>query len=326
MAESTLNWKQVILTAGVTCVFTIIATLIVYFITTKTPALTYTISEGPVLPAQHEYKKIYLFEVRNTGRQEVKSILAQAKLKDGKIDEVGLETSPGITPHIRQEPSLYSVEIPVLNPKEEANLSLIITVPNPASKPTFSVRGTGVVGAIAEKKGEPASVIFGVIMGVIAAFMGIFASFSKFSQKFLGTDVIKVTSMLLKPPSEIIARKEIIAYILSRCGLNEESSLIRFSSTSITFMGVADFIHLEALKHGTKERKFYQKALKCLLLIKNISPTTREVILRAIKSIGNHENNGDKLKDIKNRALDLLWSPNQLREEIDRLIAEEEAA
>lgn len=327
MSGSSQTWKQVLLTVVVTGFVTVVAGIITYYLTVKVPALTYSVSEGPMLPVRGEYKQIYLFEVRNTGSGVVESVVAQAALTEGTIDETAFQGSPGLRPLERKEPTLYEVEIPDLNEKEQFTVSLMLTLFNTNARPKFSVRGKGVVGELADERalGSQKTVVIPLIVGAMAAALGMILSVTPFLRKLIKAPGITPLARVFYSTESTVGpfdRNELVAYIAARCGLGRESAALRFAPAEVTFRGAADYLLGEGLNVSGQERRAYCTALKCMLLIGEMTDESRDVVKRAIGLLVG-DDKPEQLDAILLRAVDQESSPAQLRDEIDRLVVEE---
>jgi len=68
------NWGQVVATAVITGLFMVGASVVTYYITTKTPRLTYSLARGPAISSPQGFKAIYVVSVSNAGRLAVESV------------------------------------------------------------------------------------------------------------------------------------------------------------------------------------------------------------------------------------------------------------
>lgn len=322
MAETRLNMKQVLLTAIVTCLFTIVAGVATYFLTTQKATLFYSVSSGPTLSAQGQHRRIFSISVSNPGRKDVSDVSATIEFKQGSIEEVSYEKSTGVSVTETKGTQNYVLKAQSLNPDEHFSIALLAAVPSPEFKPDIAVRGKGVSGTTKDqgKKEEP--IILYLLSGAIAAFLGLLTSISPLMRRILGrTAVPSLARAFVRTGSAVgpFDRNELVAYILGLCSLFEHSRRIRFSPSETSFRGAADYIVSEAIAAPEEERPKFCLALKCMLLIKRINEESIHVISGALKKLSGAED--DDVKQLRDSAIDPDSEPLKLRDTIADLIA-----
>lgn len=329
MSETKLNWKQLFLTAVITCIFTIVAGLATYYFTTRSPNLVFSVSEGPVLPILGEYKQIHVLEVRNTGRREVLDVLAQVSIL-GRIDESSFQGSAGLKPVERKQPTTYEVEVPMLNPGEYFGLAIMVTVPTVSAKPLIAVRGVGVAG-VQQDPGVPENkkdeILPTVLVGALAAVSGIFISISPLLRRFLRTPGGGFLQEAFFSSGDLgpFDRNEMVALILARCGLPRLGRMIRFAPSEVSFRGTSDLLFSEAISRPGADRKPYIKALKCMLLIGWMNEASRSVVEYSIRALEGESHNPECLAELRQKKLDERRSGVEFREELEAYLAAVEA-
>lgn len=176
MSNRELNLKQILLTAVITCVVSIVAGVVIYLITTKNPKLSYSVTTGPTLSIQGEHKRILSVEVVNSGRRDIDDVAATIQIENGKIEEVTYETSPGLTLTEDRQESSYNLKAASLNPDEKLSISLLATLTDPEIIPVIAARGNGITGSLRE---DEKNKYFGTkyyVAGVVIGFVGLIAT------------------------------------------------------------------------------------------------------------------------------------------------------
>lgn len=282
------------------------------FLTRRAASLTYAIIEGPILPAEGEYKRIYVVQVRNVGSKEANSVFVQVNLTDGKIEQVSLQSTPGLKPKATLLPSLYEVELAVLNQGEFLDISLLLTVNDPDIKPDITVRGIGLIAEEKKQKTGTKGIVEPIaLLTAMSATIGAFVVFS-FALRRTKLSVFVYEDQ----------RLDNISYILGRVGLSDLAQIVRFKESDVTYLGIADLLLTRGLTAPSVERNVYSTALKCLLLITWMQDISREIVRRGIMILDEDKYNEARVADIEGRCED-IGNTIQLREAIDTLISEE---
>jgi hypothetical protein len=310
--------KQTIIAALITGLFTIAAGVGTYWFTKKEPALTYSVVGGPVLPGAGIAKQIYVIDVRNTGKKEVANVLAEVKLSVGKIEESASETSPGLRLREERKDTSFSVSADVLNPGEYVKLSLLLSSQLSEFKPSVVVRAPGVNASLLGRTTDtPRKEQLPIFLAAIAATLSVLVGASPLVRRFIQS------SGLTRLAKEPLDQNEIVAYICAKAGLDDESEKFRFSSAKLSYRGAADFLMLRALKADQAGRKRYVAALKAMLLIDGVIPTSKKAMKRSIWALVGPSYDEASLDSILKKAVNEGNDPAGLRDEIDKLLATE---
>ena len=322
MSETKLSLRQILFTSVITLVFTIVAGYITYLLTNKQPNLSYSITSSPTLPTQGIFRRIFSLEVVNSGRKEVVNASAIIQIKNGKIEEIAYENSPGLIITEDRQSNSYLIKAATLNPKEKISVSVFATVPTSDFTPLIAVRGKGITGSLKkESENNSKKEIVYILVGSIAALLGIITSISPLTRKLIGTTSFpRIASAFLRSRNNVgpFERNELVAYILGSCLLKELSLMIRFAPSEITFRGAADFIASESLTADENNIQNYAMALKCMLLIEKINQESVNIIAAALKKISGTTDS--EIKTLRDDAIDDDIAALALREKIIGLI------
>lgn len=175
--------KATIIAAIITGIFTIVAGFVTNLVTQKEPALTYSISESPILPGPGITKQIYVILVTNTGKKDVSETLTLVELKEGEIKETASEASPGMKLLEEKGSQIFKVTADTMNPGEYVKLSLLLSSQNGKLEPKVVVRSPGVNASLLEKS-KPINQLPILIATALAATMSVLLSASPLIRRF----------------------------------------------------------------------------------------------------------------------------------------------
>lgn len=307
------NWTKVVFAALISAVFTVLASVVVYYFTTKRPRLTYSVSASPVLSSPKGFTSIYAVRVTDAGKTEVDSVECAVTLSGGSIEDARTRINPAIPITESRSAGEYSALVPSLNPGESFTMGLLIETPTENGEPHVGVRGKGVNGERSDQgqagpEGQPSTIAAGVV-----AILGFF------SLTFVTIVRRGRLPALLPFSGGPYERNETVAHVLAAAGLHEEAEKVRFAPSEMSFMGSSDYIAGVAAKDPTKVRQC-ALALKALLLVGHIFRGSRDVIVRNLRQLEGDAFDPAEIDSIRRRAK----GPDgaDLRERIDKLASE----
>lgn len=320
MSESTT--KTAIITAVLTGVFTVVAGVATYWFTTKEPELAFSVVGGPVLSNVTGAKRIFVVEVRNSGRKEIAQTLIQLALKTGELSEVATEANPGVK--LTEERSQRQVDIraDLLNPGDIVKVSFLASLAAADTEPKIVVRAPGVL-AVAESKEQQDlfnfskgknSNLLALLASAVAAVVSVL--FFLLSRSRLSR-ILGVSS--INPSME---QAEVGAFICGACQLYEEADYLRFGGNGISYRGTADYLQHQAARAEPENRKRYIIALKALLLNEWITRKSLVVIRKTIDSVSGNLLSEEEFKEIRIKAIDEGDDPAAWREKIAAYVKE----
>ncbi len=319
MSESKSQVTGTIIAAIVTGVFTVIAGLVTYWFTSKEPALTYSVSSGPTITGPTSSKRIYVIEIRNTGKKEVSQTLAEIRLNSSQFDEITTESSPGVNLAEQRETDNYTISADFLNPNEYIKVSLLLSAQSSASEPVVAVRAPGVTATLLSPSMQTN---FGTqdlfVLG--AAVLGAVTSVLSLNPILRRIRKSKIVTML---QTNGLDGNEVLAYICASCGLDVESEQLRFTNSELSYRGTSDYFLFRAMKLDLPNRTRHLVALKAMLLVERISPHSKLAIKRTIKLLDPDKYDEASLDALVRIAIDEGQEPVRLRDEIDKLVRAE---
>ena len=322
-----MNLKQVLVTAAITCVFTVAAGVVTYLIVTKEPGLAFTVSGGPTLESPDGAVAIFVVAVRNPGRKEVENLKARIEIPEGLLNQATYSASPGVAVSEATGPKSYGLDVRTLNPSEEVTLSAMVTTPDPDVPPIISVRGKGIV-AEQEAPGqrpERQQLVF-LLAGALSALLGLTTSMFTLTNRFrrhLPGILAGVPRRALSSGRQIgpFDRNEDVALVLEIVGLREEAAAFRFAPSECSYRGAGDFLHGRATSAPPDEQRRFLSALKALLLIKNLTEDSRLIIERAVRGLSAAGDIEAQLEAIREASLYPDAAPIEFRDAVERIVA-----
>ena len=202
MAGQTGSWKQKLFWTSASGVAgMMIAGVGVYYLTRSRPALTYSVSEGPAIRVQDQYKRIFVYSVVNTGDVELKSVKATLRVDDGDIERAASEGDLGLRLDEQTTPNGYDVTANLLNQGERFSLSVMTAAPHPELTPKFAARGPG-VRAVLERSSREGRAVEWLIMVAIGLLAGGSSAFGVWAARRLNDLYARQSSFLSRSRPE----------------------------------------------------------------------------------------------------------------------------
>ena len=285
------------ITAGLTGLFTIAASLATYWLTNKSPEMVYTLAGGPSFSTPEGVKRIFVLEINNSGSKEIKNTYVQLALPNGEFSEVAADATAGVIITETKSKSTFELRADLLNPSDTIKLSFLTAQQTDSSEPKITVRAPGLNATdVSDKSKTSTSSYFVAIFTVIAVLAQLLSSFvtTKYKKNKPGNS------------GNTLKNNELSAYIFGTCGLQSEAWNI-----STSFRGVADLLGTLSRKNE-KYRVQTLVALKAHLLIKHIHVASLAVFRYNISLISETPISDDEFNEIRSKALDegddtILW-------------------
>lgn len=190
MKAGTLEWTQIIVTALITAVFSIVVGIILFHYSSRTPELLYELFSPASFSNGSVQFGIYSSTLKNYGDKEAEDVQFLISLSKGtSFQDMKVEpTSPAISYSVNKKlPASVEIFFPRLNPEEGAKFTLLLD--NTATGiEDISVRGNGIIG----KKGLPErSMAESIIVYVVSALVATITAFtfSFITIRFLGLNL-----------------------------------------------------------------------------------------------------------------------------------------
>lgn len=316
MAESTT--KTAVVTAVLTGVFTVLAGLATYWITSKDPELSYTVAGGPSLPVNSGTKRIFVVEVRNSGKKEIPQVFLQISVPDGELSEVASEVSAGVKLVEDKNAKRTEARADLLNPNDVVKVSFLASLPSTSSEPTVAVRAPGV---IAINKSTKAESLFSkdnpqtLLVLLTTAMTAVLSSLFLLTRSRLG----RAVGLGLGNAS--LNQSELCAYICDTLGLHDDAHELRLAGDAVSYRGAADYLLSRARRQPLELQPKYDLALQALLIRKSLPEPTVTVLRHSIGALLGRELSDAEYKKLQELAVDEEDHPLQWRKTIQSLVS-----
>lgn len=312
MAESTT--KTAVVTAVLTGVFTVLAGLATYWITSKDPELSYTVAGGPSLPVNSGTKRIFVVEVRNSGKKEIPQVYLQISVPDGELSEVASEVSAGVKLVEDKNAKRTEARADLLNPNDVLKVSFLASLPSTSSEPTVAVRAPGV---IAINKSTKAESLFSkdnpqtLLVLLTTAMTAVLSSLFLLTRSRFGLGLGNAS----------LNQSELCAYICDTLGLHDDARELRLAGDAVSYRGAADYLLSRARRQPLELQPKYDLALQALLIRKSLPEPTVTVLRHSIGALLGRELSDGEYKKLQELAVDEEDHPLQWRKTIQSLVS-----
>ncbi len=227
-------------------------------------------------------------------------------MASGNFEDYSISASPGVNPTATKLKGKYQIEIESLRPSEFVTISFLINMEKDESPEVF-VRSKSAVANIREDNRNFLYSNNFIMLPLIAIFSALFASYIMIRTR----DTIPFSGGLDLHSTD--SARDISVYILYRVNFHEMIEEIR-NMDDLSFRYIVDKLLLSGKDANTEIKKQSIAALKSMLLLGACENSTKDVAVRAINLLGGSINSSDHKE---------LRKPDDLRDEIDRVIAEE---
>lgn len=236
-----INWFSIIITAIITGAVTVGAGLVLSKLEKKEPILQYSIIETAPFSGNNQFVGVYHVTISNDGEKEVEKVLSTIAIPGAKIDNKNVLAKPTITFSDKMLGDTFSIDIPLLNPAENVQISILASSQKKLPKfPDVSLRAKGLSGI--EKplktpdKRFSLSNIFPAIAGALAGIM-----FYLFRIVYKEKEDEDTEHLSYGNPNHAIA------YLCSIYGLKDECVRLYELNQSTSFYGESDRLTFYAL-------------------------------------------------------------------------------
>lgn len=170
-----MNWKSILVSALITGAATLAAGLILFWLQSKDPKLTYSsILSEPFVEENHS-RYIQQIDIENSGDTFLENINFSIAYLNAEITNHGVKVDPTI-PYSKEvtEKSL-KLNVDNLNEDETVRISLIlVATEDKLVAPRISLRASNAKGEVEDK--EKKDEIFPIAIALVSAYIGLFAA------------------------------------------------------------------------------------------------------------------------------------------------------
>ncbi|HKQ06186.1 MAG TPA: tetratricopeptide repeat protein [Blastocatellia bacterium] len=166
------KWAEILITALLTGVVTIVTGLITLRLQEREPRLVYSTADTLPFAGQNQVIGIYQLSISNEGKKEVEDVDCHVRVPDAAIGQKSISASPSINISDSVNGDTLKLHVAGLNPSETIQLSILATAQiYLPPRPEISLRGKGIPGtekSIKENE-KPA------LLALVPAFAGLVA-------------------------------------------------------------------------------------------------------------------------------------------------------
>jgi hypothetical protein len=191
-------------------------------------------------------------EVQNTGNKELEDLVCRIGFHDAKLSEYKITGIPLSAVKVTPQESQFELQADFINPKEVISIQLLFALASAKfDEPKIEIRGKGQVGErkpskVVGRKEEPFTAVFGTaIIALTSVVLGL-ATVRKYRPQIFYTYTYTYTK------SHRGDQRDILAYIFSINGFNDEANLMRTSNRPLMYWSQADFLTERCLAAGDK--------------------------------------------------------------------------
>jgi hypothetical protein len=290
MEEKRINWVQIIVTAVITGVITIIAGMILFNLQTKKPKLTYQVPETSPFQGTGQNFAIYNVSLSNSGGTAINSVIGVIQVPNSSLSDMRISAPSSLKYTTSIVKDMLTLEIPNLNPSDTLSISILATSQSvmPQS-PDVSVRGAGITGepVVSLASNSVLNEAWILIVALVATLASGLSAFSSIlgGRKSSSISFMGITVPILGGRQSVISGKHsedqnmVIAYLCGLHGLLDdvENYLARKNNTS--YWAEADRLSAIAMANPkSDEAENRKKVLLDLLEYASIASLSEAII------------------------------------------------
>jgi hypothetical protein len=253
MDEKKINWQQILVTALITGIITVISGLIVFKFQEHEPKLTYSAIETIPFEGSNKVVGIYNVVLENEGKKDLKDVVCVVKISKSQIDQYKVSVNPANIHSETQKDDTLTVKLSGLNPSEEVTVSILASSQSTLPKrPEVALRAVGLTGTEKSSNGKDGKfqdLLLTVAGGVLATLALLFTLSSKLKGRVLGSTVSKIL------PSEKHSgdQRNILAYLCNLFKLNEEEEKYRSLNYKVEYWSESDKLAMSAIESKSSD-------------------------------------------------------------------------
>ena len=262
MDEKKINWQQILVTAVITGIITVISGVILFKIQEHEPKLTYSAIETIPFEGSNKVVGIYNVVLKNEGEKDLKDVVCVVKINKSQIDQYKVSVNPANIHSETQKDDTLTVKFAGLNPSEEATVSVLASSQSTLPKrPEVALRSVGLTGTEKSsnaKDGKLKDLLVTVVGGVVATLLLFLLITGKRISSLFGS----TAGSGLLSGKHSGDQRNILAYLCSLFGLNDEEERYRSLNYKVEYWAESDKLAMSAIE--SKSSDYTQKIDKLL--------------------------------------------------------------
>lgn len=239
-------------------------------VTAPRAALSLSVISGPVLKTDAGYVAIYSLTLANSGKTRLTGVRASAEVPGGRVEQAVLAQEGGDQPVTSAANGQAVVQVRSMLPTEKVTTTFQMTSPSAPLAPKFSARSEETLGAM----GVPS-----------AAARGAYTDRFQIASAVLGM-ITAALAVLTTRLGFGVGRQDTISFVGTLIGTSEATDLLVRAPMFTTYALASDIIASQARRAPVEDRNKYIQALKTLLLVPRLNPTSRRVVEDNLKMLG----------------------------------------
>lgn len=268
MFTGKINIWQILITAIVSGVITIGASMAVFKLQESEPKLTYSDTKTIPFAGSNGVIGIYGIKIANDGKKYVSDVVCVVRIPNSKIDQFQVSVSPANQHSEQVTGDTFMMKLSGLNPLEEAGISILVsanqTLPD---QPEITLRATGINGTSRDSTQQEESgfsklfpALVGLLGGLITLFLSLSGRIGSFSARH-GAD-----------------QRGVLAYLCGLYGLKDEQMYYRGFQAKVEYWSEADRLTDMAIE-STDAQKAHSVIQTLLVLIDYASMASDSVAI-----------------------------------------------
>lgn len=299
--------KQYIIPAILSFLVTLLGGLILWRIKKEKLSLQYDLIESGSFPRENGEGKYFVIRLRNTGNKAIENSSLEIAFETGTIETVRI-SDKNLLSAFTQDSSKISGTLPLLNPKEDLEITITAIGRPSISSPRVTARAIGVT-AVQAREMEVSVRSFTLAIALITSIIAAITMYVVVNQKM---SKIEMTKEELRETIKAIERKQgperedQIFAVLNRAGLSYIFPQLIAMGADITYKNTGFFLMHQFLIENDINKQKIVLAMENLQQLEEIAPTSRSIILYLLAKMeqtrGNHAKASDYLKKCKEEA------------------------
>lgn len=279
-SQRRLNWSQILLTALVTGVVTIVTGVILSKLQVHEPSLVYSTVETIPFAGQNQVVGIYQVSISNEGNKEVEEVDAFIRVIGAKIEQRRVSAAPTLAFSDELKTDSITLHFPRINPSETVQLSILATAPAELPRRSeVALRARGLSGK--EKTNDEKEKFGTVFAAVLTALVGATAGLSSFFMRAVGRSKRDLAAALTRIQSGKHSgnQRHVLAYLCDLHGLYDEAERYRTLNAEAQYWSESDRLSTVFLNCSDAKRKeSVRRVLDDLLDYASIASDSADII------------------------------------------------
>lgn len=299
--------KQYLIPAILSLLVTLVGGIILWRIKKEKLSLQYDLIESGSFPRENGEGKYFVIRLRNTGNKAIENGSLEILFETGAIETVRV-SDKNLLSAFMHDSSKISGTFPLLNPKEDLDITITAIGKQSISSPRIIARAIGVTAVQAKEIELSTRSVFlaiALLTSIIAAITMYVVVNQKMSKFEMTKEEIRAAVKEINRRQGPEREDQIFA-VLNRASLNHIFPQLISTGSDITYKNTGFFLMHQFLVENETNKQKIISAMENLQQLEEIAPTSRSIILYLLSKMeqtrGNHSKAADYLKRCKEAA------------------------